>query len=226
VALTPDALRQCDVAVVIDVLRATSTIAQALSIGYERVLCVAELEQARALRGPDRVLAGERGGVAPSGFDLGNSPAALRQPLAAELVLTTTNGSPAIVRAAQVANTVMLASIVNLEAVLRAIPSGDVVLVCCGIDGRFGLEDGYVAGRISAALDGDRSDAAVAAECIARGYDGAAEPLHKSADAQALARVGLVADVDWCARESVLDVVPVATEGSAGMAVAELGINL
>lgn len=226
VALTPEALRPCDVAVVIDVLRATSTIAQALSVGYERVLCVAELDEARALRGPGRVLAGERGGVAPPGFDLGNSPAALRRPLAPELVLATTNGSPTIVRAARVADTVILGSLLNLEALLHAIPAGDVVLVCCGTDGRFGFEDAYVAGRISAALEGDRSDAALAAECVAARYDEATEPLRASADARSLARVGLAADVDWCARESVLDVVPVVSAGPGGVAVAKIGNNL
>lgn len=217
VALTPEAIRGCDVAVVIDVLRATSTIAQALSVGYERVLCVAELDQARALRGPDRVLAGERGGVAPPGFELGNSPAALRHPLAAELVLATTNGSPTIVRAARVADTVILASLLNLEALLRALPSGDVLLVCCGTDGGFCLEDAYVAGRISAALEGARSDAALAAESVARRYDGAREALRASAHGRSLARLGLAADVDWCARESALDVLPRVVGEGAGV---------
>lgn len=222
VAMTPDAVRRCDVAVVIDVLRATSTIAQALSVGYERVLCVAELDQARALRGRERVLAGERGGVAPPGFDLGNSPAALRRPLAAELVLATTNGSPTIVRAARVADTVMLASLLNLEALVRALPSVDVLLVCCGTDGGFCLEDAYVAGRISAALEGSRSDAALAAESVARRYVGARETLRASAHGRSLARLGLAADVDWCARESVLDVVPRVSDERAGVAVADL----
>jgi phosphosulfolactate phosphohydrolase-like enzyme len=58
VALTGDALRTADVAIVIDVLRATSTAAQALGAGYRRVLCVGSIERARELRADGRVLAG------------------------------------------------------------------------------------------------------------------------------------------------------------------------
>lgn len=194
----------------VDVLRATSTIVRALAVGYRRVLCVETIERALALRTSDRVLAGERGGLPPPEFDFGNSPAAIEARGAEELVLATTNGSPTIVRAAAAADTVLIGALINLEAVLERVAegAGDVLIVCSGTDGRFALEDGYVAGRLSTALAGERSDAALAAECVARAPGSALETLSASADARALDGVGLAADVEWCARESVEHVVP------------------
>ncbi|HET8979321.1 MAG TPA: 2-phosphosulfolactate phosphatase, partial [Solirubrobacteraceae bacterium] len=72
VALTPADLTPAPVAVVIDALRATSTATWALAAGYERVLLTDTVERALTLRGPGRVLAGERGCVRPPQFDQGN----------------------------------------------------------------------------------------------------------------------------------------------------------
>ena len=76
VAFTPAEAAAAPTGIVIDVLRATSTIAQALSAGYRRVLCVPEIEQARALRAelPDSIVGGERDAIRIEGFDVGASP--------------------------------------------------------------------------------------------------------------------------------------------------------
>src|ERR687888_179944 len=73
VVFTPDDAAPAAVGIVVDVLRATSTIAQALASGYERVLCCAEIDEARALRAstPDSLLGGERNAVRIEGFDGG-----------------------------------------------------------------------------------------------------------------------------------------------------------
>ena len=73
VAFTPDEAASAPTGIVVDVIRASSTIAQALAVGYRRVLCVSELEQARALRAelPDSVVGGERDAVRIEGFDVG-----------------------------------------------------------------------------------------------------------------------------------------------------------
>ena len=80
VAFVPDAAAAAPTGVVVDVLRATSTIAQALDAGYRRLLCVPELEDARALRCefPDSVVGGERNAVRIDGFDAGASPREFR----------------------------------------------------------------------------------------------------------------------------------------------------
>jgi len=95
-------VRPAGTAVIIDVLRASSTITLALSSGYERVLVAGSIEEAEQLRAPGRVLAGEVGCARAPGFDLGNSPEETLEPRAPELVLATTNGAPAIVASAAV----------------------------------------------------------------------------------------------------------------------------
>src|SRR3954471_6989565 len=94
VAFTPAEEISAPVGIVVDVLRATSTITQALAHGYRRVLCCEEVDHARGLaaRIAGARLAGERKTVRIDGFDFGNSPADIRsQPAADTLVLTTTN---------------------------------------------------------------------------------------------------------------------------------------
>jgi 2-phosphosulfolactate phosphatase len=211
VCFTPAAICPAEVAVVIDVLRATSTISQALAVGYRRVLCCSSLAAARGLQGPGRVLAGERDCVRVPDFELGNSPEALvkRAPAGDELVLATTNGSPAIVAAAGSAERVLIGCLMNLRALVAAIPAAArVMIVCSGTGGRPALEDVYTAGRVVGALDGVPSDSARVAECVARRYGTSLEPLAASEDGAVLRATGQERDIPWCARESVLDLVP------------------
>ncbi len=208
VAFTPDEAASAPTGIVIDVLRATSTIAQALAAGYRRVLCVAELDDARALRSelPDSVVGGERNAVRIEGFDVGASPREFLKPRAETLILSTTNGTRTIVTAATRCERVLLGSLLNLEAVAAAArESGeDVAIVCAGFKGAFALDDAYCAGRIVQLLGGDSTDASVAATLIAGAYPDA----HTGLTARTYGPPGLEEDIWYCARESVLDVVP------------------
>jgi 2-phosphosulfolactate phosphatase len=211
VAFTRAELRSVDVAVVIDVLRATSTITQALASGYRSVVCVTSVAGATRLRAPGRVLAGEQRCITPPGFDQGNSPRDARSVRGDELVLATTNGAPTIVAAAPHAREVLLASLLNLEAVLQVLaqtPALELQIVCAGTDAAPALEDTYLAGRICAELPGERTDAALIAEAVARRHETPFEALVASADARVLSAAGLDADIVDCARESSLQVVP------------------
>lgn len=209
VAFTPQEAERAATAVVVDVLRATSTIAQALAAGYRRVFCCAEIGDARALR--DRlgegVLAGERRAVAIPGFDFGNSPREFLEPRGETLILTTTNGTRAIVTAAANADTVLAGSLLNLAAVAEAASAGgtDVEVVCAGVEGRFTIDDAYCAGRIVELVGGERSDGAEAAVRIARSFPTALDGLRASENPF---HEQLGEDVDWCARENALAVVP------------------
>lgn len=229
VALHPADVRAANVAIVIDVLRATSTVAQALASGYQRVLCVETIERAEALRDSGRVLAGERACVKPHGFDQGNSPTEALRRTGSELVLATTNGTPAVLAAAAHADAVLLACMLNLDSAVSAILEGmtvgrlDVQLVCAGTNGAVALEDAYVAGRISSQLPGSRTDAALVAEGVARAFRTPLEALSACADARALEAAGMSDDVSFCARESLLDVVPTVASADAGVAIVALG---
>lgn len=209
VAFTPAETVRAPTAVVIDVVRATSTIVQALASGYRRVLCCAEVEEARALRERlgEGVLAGERRAQAIPGFELGNSPREFVQPRGESVILTTTNGTRAIVAAAASADRVFVGSLMNLEAVTAAAreEGGDVEVVCAGLQERFTIEDAYCAGRIAELLAGRRSDAAEAAVRLARSFASAEEGLRASTNPE---HALLEDDIVWCARESVLAVAP------------------
>lgn len=207
-AFTPAESVEVPLAIVVDVLRATSTIVQALDSGYRRVYCCAEVEEARSMRDElgDAVLAGERGGRSIPGFDLGNSPREFLEPRAEAVVLTTTNGTRAVLEAAVVAETVLVGSLLNLDAVVSAAAQADEVgVLCAGVDGAFTLDDAYCAGRIAAALGGERTDAAEAAVRLAGSFPSAEEGLRAALNPR---QEGLGDDVAWCARESVCSVVP------------------
>jgi len=223
VAFTAAEIRPTGVAVVVDVLRATSTIVTALGIGYSRVLCTGSADEARRLRAPGRLLAGEHECRPIEGFDYGNSPGALDEARGEELVLCTTNGTPAILSALSTAGEVLLGALLNLEALIERIPSGeDVTIVCAGTGGRFALEDAYAAGRMVTRLEGEWTDAARAAERIASAYDQAYEPLAQSADAAVLRATDQAADIEFCAQESVSALVPEIAEATGEVAVASI----
>jgi 2-phosphosulfolactate phosphatase len=225
VAFTRCDLRPADVAIVVDVLRATSTATQALASGYRSVLCVSDLEHARTLRAPGRVLAGERRCVMPAGFQMGNSPLEATRVRGEELVLTTTNGAPTILAAAGGADVVLIGCLLNLDAVVDALDGKDIQVVCSGTDGVAALEDVYAAGRLCERLDGPRTDAARIAQAVANGYARAVDALSASEDARALEAAGLAEDIEFCARESVLDVVPRVTHVEGGAAVLEASVD-
>jgi len=214
VVFTPDEAGAAPTGIVIDVIRATSTICQALASGYSRVFCAAEVDEARALRDMlgEGVLGGERKAVRIPGFDLGNSPLEYLEPAGTTLVLSTTNGTRAVVAAAGRCERVLVASLLNLSAVVGAAQDAgqDALVVCAGVQGTLALDDAYVAGRIVELLGWDRTDAAEVAARLVTTWSGAEEAFRSSKSGRNLLENApeLEPDIPFCARESVLDVVP------------------
>ena len=210
VAFTPAEQVSAHVGIVVDVIRATSSIAQALASGYERVLCCAEIDEARALReeiGDEAVVGGERNAIVVDGFDVGASPREFAgPPKARTLILTTTNGTRAILTAASECDVVLLGSLLNLSAVAEAAwrESGDVAVVCSGFKGTFALDDAYCAGRIVEAIGGEPSDAAIAALTLAAAWP---DPL-AGLNARTYGPPGLEDDIRHCAQVDYVSVVP------------------
>ena len=206
VAFTPVETAPAPLGIVVDVIRATSTIAQALAAGYERVLCCAEIEEARALRAelPSSLVGGERKAVRIEGFDVGASPREFLEARAETLILTTTNGTRAILETAKHCDDVVLGSLLNLDAVATAVGGRDAVVACAGFQGAFALDDAYCAGRIVQLVKGSRTDAAIGSELIARAFPTALEAFN----ARTYGPSGLEEDIAFCACENLLDVVP------------------
>lgn len=139
--------------VVIDVLRATTTIIHALAQGASAVIPCLEVEDARKAAeklGSAALLGGERGGRAIAGFDLGNSPTEYQSERVSgkTIVMTTTNGTRAMLRC-QAARRVLIGAFVNFSAIceqLRDEPHID--LLCAGTDNQVTREDVLFAGAV------------------------------------------------------------------------------
>lgn len=149
------------VAIVIDVLRSTSTIATALANGARAILPAATTEDAlqiaRSLGRDGVLLCGERRNVRIEGFDFGNSPGEFERDVVEgrTLVMNTTNGTHALL-AASGARAVYVASFLNLGVVVDEVrrDGGDPVFVCAGRSGLVGLDDVLCAGAAVARLGG------------------------------------------------------------------------
>src|SRR3954447_22216789 len=188
-------------------------ITQALAAGYERILCCAEIDEAHELarsEGP-AVLAGERRLEHIEGFDFGNSPREVAtDPRAPTLILSTTNGTRLLVDAASRFDHVYVGSLLSLDALAAAARAHgeDVAVLCAGVLGELALDDAYCAGRIAEALGGDRTDSATAAIRLAGTYASAHDALSASRSGWNLRQHGLDEDIEWCAHENTLSVVP------------------
>jgi len=230
VVFTPQALGPNDLAgrtvVVVDILRATTTIAVALANGAKAVLPAGTTEEAlRIAQNLERdavILAGERKSERIPGFALGNSPAEFGPAVVGgkTIVMSTTNGTAALV-AAQGAREVIAAAAVNFSTVAERSRAalaehGDLMILCAGAEKHFALEDAFAAGRLTKVLlpeGGSRSvsinDSAVAALELARHYgERWGRALKASAHGRELAALGLRADLEACAAQDTHPVLP------------------
>ncbi len=228
--LVPGELNHCQVmhrsVVVIDVLRASTTIVTAFAHGCRAIIPVEEVEEAKRIAatiGDQHVLlGGERGGVRIEGFALGNSPREYRTAAVRDstIVFTSTNGSR-LFRAVQNGALVLVGALVNAEAVTRALADAgqEVLLVCAGREGRFSAEDFFCAGLFASRLlklsprEVELSDAAQIAQRFAAGRASAVRVLQRSEHGRFLASIGFAQDLAVCAEVDAYQVVPHYVEG-------------
>lgn len=226
VVLTARSVSEGDVigkaVLVLDVLRASSTIVTALNHGARTVIPVADMAEAgkiAAVLDEDvTVMGGERGGLKIEGYRLGNSPLEYT-PEAVQgrhVILNTSNGTGAITRA-RAASSVAVGSLLNLsQCIAYAFESPrDVLIVCAGSDNRVALEDTLCAGYILHQLwdgqeAGGRSDAAhIAFSLYAQDGNRLAEAIARTSHARRLASQGFAEDVRYCAQVDAIPVLPV-----------------
>jgi 2-phosphosulfolactate phosphatase len=211
---------------VIDILRASTVICAALHHGARAILPASTTEEAlrlaQTIGGPEVLLCGERGGLPIQGFALGNSPLEMTADAVRgrTLVMTTTNGTPALL-ATQGAASVHLAAAVNLSAAAASARDaldarGELLILCAGRERSFALDDAYAAGRLLVAvLGGNRkrqgmNDAALASLDLVRRYGKEWErPLRASRGGADLLGLGFDADVVDAARQDAYPVLPV-----------------
>jgi 2-phosphosulfolactate phosphatase len=216
------------VVVVIDVFRASTTITVAIANGARRVIpydsAEAAIAAAKTLASEGIVLAGERRMFRIDGFDLGNSPAEFTAQMVRgkSVILTTTNGTGALVAAAG-AREVLVGAFVNFSAVLRRLrvvaeEGADVSIVCAGRDRQFSLEDavcagGFVRGLARCQTAVELNDAALAARRLQRSYRHEVGRLRADAGhGRALTAAGFGGDLTLCTTLDAYPVVPVYAE--------------
>lgn len=235
------------IAVVLDVLRASTTIVTALAHGAPWVRPVLSIEEARTAAGADAaLLGGERGGRRIDGFDLGNSPLEYTSDRIAgrPVVITTTNGTAAL-HACDAAAAVLIGAIINRSAVAAcarrlavARGAGEIHLVCAGTDGLVTEEDLLGAGaildaatRLPGAAGDIRDEPAAAAIARYRAVVAGGEPatalsraFSSTLGGRNLIEIGMAADLPAAAAIDSCAVVPQLDRGT-GRLVAAAALN-
>ena len=210
------AVENKNVAVVVDALRASATAAYLLHHGAEEIIAVAEVEQAYAARKryPDALLAGERGGLPPEGFDLGNSPRLIGDVAGRRVIFTTTTGAGRLV-ACYSAPAVYMGTTVNAAAVAKVVKSHetDIVLVPAGLmsDPHFDAQEDWVAATaVAMALDLPIGEGEERCELWQRRItsEGLPQLFATAPHAEKLRKVGLEADIPFCAQLDTVQIVP------------------
>jgi 2-phosphosulfolactate phosphatase len=224
--VTDDDVRGCSV-VVIDVLRASTTIAAALMNGAREVIPVLTPAEGGKLAGPAgrgiSLLCGEREGRKIDGFDLGNSPLEYTAEKVGGriIIFSSTNGAPAILRA-RAADRVYVGSFANFGAVAKRLIEDrkPVAIICAGKEDQFAIEDFVCGGKFVNSLEARHkrglqvTDAARAAALLHRHFDGGIPSLLKSSNhGKYLSSLGFDADLELCARMDTYPVVPMFVEG-------------
>ncbi len=204
---------QDSIAIVIDVLRATSTIINAVHNGCRGVVPVAEIEQALSLRQQKHtqlpLLCGERYGKRIDGFDLGNSPAEYQSEVVRDkiLIMTTTNGTRALA-AARDAKVIYVLSLLNLKTTVNKVAclNENINIICAGTNGQTSLEDNVCAGLFIDELV-KRSDKFLpdnnCSEIITQAMeytDNLLTMLRTSRHGQYLEEIGFGSDLEFCSR--------------------------
>jgi 2-phosphosulfolactate phosphatase len=209
------------VVIVIDVLRASSTIVTALACGFPAVIPVETIGQAIALRSDRVVLAGERHCRKVAEFDYSNSPSALvnAQHCDKQLVLTTTNGTRAIQKAER-APVIAIGCFLNATACISYALSQrlDITLFCAGTRGQFALEDGLAAGLMISRAKQAMPSLSVCdlGEALHASYlylgDQLPEQLRQTTTGRRLVQHHFIDDIEYCSRVDRFNLVPVVQE--------------
>ena len=203
------------IVVVIDVLRATSTICTALGNGAEKIIPVPDIDAAMRFKDSGHIIAAERQGQKVEGFKFGNSPFEYtsEKVKGKTIVFTTTNGTRAI-ELSRAAEEIIIGSFINLNALSRYLKQQqkDVLLFCAGWKNNFNLEDTIFAGAVVEELQDDfdvKDDAALSALYLFRyTKNDLVAHMKKASHYQRLHELGIDNDVEYCFTGEEMDVVP------------------
>lgn len=204
--------------VVIDILRATSTITTILHNGAAAVIPVKEESIAKEYKANGYLVGGERGGETIEGFDFGNSPFQYKPEIVAnkDIVLTTTNGTKCIEMSAN-AYQVVIGSFLNLDKVVEHVNAlnKDIVLFCAGWKDKVNLEDSLFAGAVACSFTDEELDdpTLLCIDAYRAAHKDLFKALQNSNHFQRLASKGVTKDIAYCCETNVIDSVGVLKDG-------------
>ncbi len=212
--------------VIIDVLRASSTIVTAFMSGAKAIIPVGDMGEASKIAqnvdSDNYLLCGEKDGEKIEGYDLGNSPLEYTKEIVEgkNLIFNTTNGTKAIKKSLGSSKT-YIASFLNVGAIVKELQNqeNDIVLVCAGWKGRLAFEDMLLAGNIiylmsDGNLPNDSRDGAKVAFGLYDKYgDDISTVIHQSNHAMRLKDIIGTSDIDYCCQVDITDMLPRLKEG-------------
>ncbi len=210
VSLSLDKSYSKDVAIMVDVLRASTTITVALN-NFNQVIAVKDKNDAIELaREHNAVLAGERDGAPIPGFDTGNSPVAIKNFSGDTLVLTTTNGTRIL---EEMKAKSLIGSFVNAKVVAQKaseIADNHIEVVMAGVRGRFAIEDFLGAGEIISYLKNyELDEMARAAYMASRNEEMVNKAIMSSKSALGLQKLGFLDDITFSIKKNIYDIIPI-----------------
>jgi 2-phosphosulfolactate phosphatase len=204
------------IVVVIDILRATSSMVYGIDNGAKAIIPVAQVEDCLTYSGKGYLLAAERNGEVVEGYDFGNSPFSYTAEKVAgkTVVLTTTNGTKAL-HLARKASKIVIGSFLNLTALCNWLNTqeNNVLLLCAGWKDQFNLEDTIFAGAVLHNIRTqftDFDDAGVAAEDLyLLAKDNLRAYIGKSAHSHRMLALNIEEDINFCLQVDICTAIPV-----------------
>ena len=206
------------IVVVIDILRASSTITTIIDHGAEALIPVVDEANALKYKNKDYLIGGERNGETISGFDFGNSPFHYKKNLVKDktIVLTTTNGTRCVEMSSN-ASDVIIGSFLNLSAVANYLKNKnkDVVLFCAGWKNKVNLEDSLFAGALAKKLTNAHLDDStlLCMDAFEMSGKDLFKTLQKSNHFQRLEKKGVINDIEYCCKLDTTNIVPILKDG-------------
>ena len=225
VCLSPELIHLFDlngkIAVIVDILRASTSMTTGLAHGVAEIKPVAQLEECSALKKEGYFTAGERNGQKVEGFDIGNSPFSYMEEKfkGGKIATTTTNGTLAITKSTN-ADQVIVGSFLNLTSIANYLKEQgkDVVIHCAGWKGNYSLEDTLFAGALYEVLQDSFNSESDATHSALTLYKAAKKRLYEtileSSHAKRLEKHNINKDLEFCAKIDVYDIVPMLKNGS------------
>ncbi len=203
------------IAVIVDILRATSCFVTGLATGVRSIRTVSTVDDCKIWQNKGYIGAAERGGMKVEGFTLGNSPYEYMNKtlVGKRIVATTTNGTYAIEKSGK-AKKIILASFLNISSIASYLQTRDenVIIVCAGWEGQVNMEDTLFTGTLIDSLSATHQPSGDASKLCISSYlaerDKLSDTILEGEHAQRLIRLDLLKDIEYCLRWNLFQVVP------------------